>query len=111
MFTSAAAFLFLLGNVLYLHGWFWGGFVLAAGLFYVIYCLACWWRDVVVEATFEGQHTRMVQAGLKMGAALFIVSEVMFFFAFFWSFFYYSVAPVVWIGGVWPPLGIEAPSP
>lgn len=111
LFTSAAAFVFLLGNVMYMHSWVWGGYVLAFGFFYVIYCLACWWRDVVVEATFEGQHTRMVQKGLKLGMILFIASEVMFFFAFFWSFFYYSVAPVIWIGGVWPPLGIEAPSP
>lgn len=48
-----------------------------------------------MEATFEGQHTRMVQKGLKLGMILFIASEVMFFFAFFWSFFYYSVAPVI----------------
>lgn len=85
--------------------------MLAGGLAYLVYCLSCWWRDVVVEATFEGRHTRRVQAGIRMGMALFIASEVMFFFAFFWSFFYYSVAPVIWIGGVWPPLGIEAPSP
>lgn len=95
LFTSAAAFIFLLGNVMYMHGWVWGGYVLAFGVLYVIYCLACWWRDVVVEATFEGQHTRMVQNGLKLGMILFIASEVMFFFAFFWSFFYYSVAPVI----------------
>ena len=43
--------------------------------------------------------------------ALFIVSEVMFFFSFFWSFFYYSVSPTIWVGCVWPHLGIEAPSP
>lgn len=34
---------------------------------------------------------------------LFIVSEVMFFFAFFWAFFHSSIAPVYNIGGVWPP--------
>ena len=38
---------------------------------------------------------------------LFIVSEVMFFFAFFWAFFYSSISPSIWIGGVWPPKGIE----
>lgn len=37
---------------------------------------------------------------------LFIVSEVMFFFAFFWGFFHSSLAPVFNIGGVWPPKAI-----
>jgi len=34
---------------------------------------------------------------------LFIVSEIMFFFSFFWAFFHFSLAPSIWIGGVWPP--------
>jgi len=96
---------------MYMHSWQFGGYLLIFGFSYTIYCLTCWWRDVVVESTYEGQHTEYVQAGIKMGMILFIASEVMFFFAFFWSFFYYSVAPVIWIGGVWPPLGIDAPSP
>lgn len=111
LFTSMAIFIFLLGCIMYLHSWVWGGFVFAFGFSYTIYCLSCWWRDVVVEGTFEGQHTLMVQYGLKTGMLLFIASEVMFFFAFFWSFFYYSVSPVIWIGGIWPPLGIEVPNP
>jgi cytochrome c oxidase subunit 3 len=46
-----------------------------------------WWRDVIREATFEEQHTVAVQKGLRLGMILFIVSEVMFFFAFFGLFF------------------------
>jgi len=38
---------------------------------------------VVREATLEGQHTFAVEAGLRLGMILFIVSEIMFFFAFF----------------------------
>jgi heme/copper-type cytochrome/quinol oxidase subunit 3 len=38
---------------------------------------------VVREATFEGHHTKAVQTGIRYGMILFIVSEVMFFFAFF----------------------------
>ena len=34
---------------------------------------------------------------------LFIVSEIMFFFAFFWGFFHSSLNPSIAIGGVWPP--------
>jgi cytochrome c oxidase subunit 3 len=37
---------------------------------------------------------------------LFIVSEIMFFFAFFWAFFHSSITPTYNIGGVWPPTAI-----
>ena len=38
---------------------------------------------------------------------LFIVSEVMFFFAFFWAFFWAALSPTPEIGSVWPPQGID----
>lgn len=43
-----------------------------------------------------------------MGVVLFIVSEVMFFFAFFWAYFHSSLAPAIEIGSIWPPAGIAA---
>lgn len=42
-----------------------------------------------------------------MGVRLFIVSEVCFFFAFFWAYFHSRLAPRIEIGGVWPPVGIK----
>ena len=68
------------GLVLYIHK-FIRGFLLE---FFVMYT---WWRDVIREATFEDQHTIAVQKGLRLGMILFIVSEVMFFFAFFLGIF------------------------
>ncbi|HEY4874958.1 MAG TPA: cytochrome c oxidase subunit 3, partial [Puia sp.] len=73
--------------------------------------MSIWWRDVIREATFEGMHTRIVQRGLRLGFVLFIVSEVMFFFAFFWAFFHSSLAPTIQIGSIWPPAGIEVFNP
>jgi heme/copper-type cytochrome/quinol oxidase subunit 3 len=49
----------------------------------------------------EGQHTNIVQLGLRYGMLLFIVSEIMFFFAFFWAFFAAALAPVIEIGSIW----------
>ena len=37
---------------------------------------------------------------------LFIISEVMFFFAFFWAFFHSSLSPTFNLGGIWPPEAI-----
>ena len=52
-----------------------------------------------------------MQSGLRWGILLFIASEVMFFFAFFWAFFHASLAPTVEIGEVWPPKGLEVLNP
>ena len=53
-----------------------------------------WWRDINREGTIEGQH-RIVQDGLRMGMILFIVSEIMFFFAFFGHFFILVLIPAL----------------
>merc|ERR1712157_645229 len=73
-------------------------------LFYSIYM---WWRDIIREATLEEQHTFSVQRSLRLGMLLFIVSEIMFFFAFFWAFFHSSLSPTYNIGAIWPPEAIE----
>lgn len=70
------------------------------GLFLVVFTMAQWWRDVVREARMQGFHGVAVARGLRMGVVLFIVSEVCFFFAFFWAFFHRSLAPSVELGNV-----------
>ena len=95
------------GGVMYMHSYSGGGFFLTIGLFAIIYTMFVWWRDIVREATFEGQHTKVVQIGMRLGMLLFIASEVMFFFAFFWGFFHSSLNPTPELGSLWPPQGIE----
>jgi len=85
--TAIAAFSLTISAVAYfqrLHG---GGINLLLSLVTVICFMTIWWRDVLREAAFEGAHTRIIQRGLRLGVALFILSEVMFFFGFFWAFF------------------------
>jgi cytochrome c oxidase subunit 3 len=104
--ASLGAFMLTSGLVLYMHKFIGGESLLLTGFTLILYTMYTWWRDVVREATFEDQHTVVVQKGLRLGMILFIVSEVMFFFAFFWAFFHSSIAPVYSIGGVWPPKAI-----
>jgi cytochrome c oxidase subunit 3 len=66
-----------------------------------------WWRDIVRERTYQGFHTSYVVSGLKIGVFLFILSEVCFFFAFFWAYFHRRLAPAVEIGSRWPPYGVR----
>jgi len=99
------------GGVMYFHNFSGGYALLLWGFFTVLLIMFVWWRDIVREGTYEGQHTKDVQFGLRMGMLLFIVSEVMFFFAFFWAFFNSSLAPAHDIGGVYPPVGINVLNP
>lgn len=84
---------------------------LVIGLALVLITMYQWWRDVVREATFQGHHTSLVVNGLRFGIILFIVSEVLFFFGFFWGFFHNSLAPTPDIGCTWPPPGINVLDP
>lgn len=57
-----------------------------------------------IESLF---HSNLVWKGFKIGFILFIISEIMFFFGFFWGFFHSSISPTVQIGAVWPPIDVE----
>jgi hypothetical protein len=86
-FGSFSAFTFVFGAVMYFHNYERGWAIFTVGFFFTLVVMFFWWRDVIREATFEGQHTGAVKAGIRMGMLLFITSEIMFFFAFFWAFF------------------------
>jgi len=110
--AAVGTFIMLFGAVLWMQGitpW-----VFAIGLVAVLYAMFVWWADVVTEAQ-TGDHTKVVQIGLRYGVILFIMSEVMFFSAWFWSFFKHAMYPMTEgspaIDGVWPPVGIETFDP
>ena len=104
--ASLGAFFMTNGGVLYMHKMLDGWSLFANGFFLILFVMWVWWRDITREATYEEHHSFVVQRGLRLGMILFIVSEIMFFLAFFWAFFHSSLAPVYSIGGVWPPKSI-----
>jgi len=106
-----AGLFFMVGFTTWMHSYNGGTAAFFFGIFSVIFVMFGWWKDVIREGTFEGHHTQIVQKGLKYGMILFIASEVMFFFAFFWAFFHSSLSPAIQIGGIWPPRGIPVLSP
>lgn len=84
---------------------------LTLGLICVVCSMSFWFRDIISEGTYLGNHTLAVQRGINMGVALFIVSEALFFLAIFWAFFHSALSPTVELGGMWPPMGISAINP
>ena len=94
-----------------MHGFPFVQITLASALLLVIYSMSLWFRDIISEGTFLGNHTSAVQRGLNMGVGLFIVSEALFFLSVFWSFFHSAGGPPVETGVKWPPMGIDTVNP
>ena len=117
--ASMALLLLAIGAITFMHKMAIGNILLPAGFASVIAVLYAWWKSVVKEAIVDKAHNNVVQQGLRIGMSLFILSEVMFFFAFFFSFFHSSLFPVdvlengLWSlkEGIWPPEGIKTFDP
>ena len=105
---AVAGFIMLFGAVLWMKDS--GPWMFLIGFVGVLYVMFAWWSDTIAE-NFAGDHTPVVMIGLRYGFILFIMSEVMFFAAWFWSFFKHAMYPMPAIGGVWPPEGIEVFDP
>ncbi|HRE45577.1 MAG TPA: cytochrome c oxidase subunit 3 [Terricaulis sp.] len=74
--TEAGDFFFSKGS--------WTIFTIGMGIL-ILTCIG-WWGDVIKESR-AGDHTPVVDLGLRYGMILFIASEIMFFVAWFWMFF------------------------
>ena len=93
---SLSALLLTGGGVMWMHEVAIGPWVTLLGFLGVLYVMYRWWGDVLKESA-SGAHSEVVAKGLRLGMALFITSEVFFFFAFFWAFFW---------GALYPPMTI-----
>lgn len=62
-----------------------------------------WFRDIIRERTFQGNHTYFIKIILKFSIIIFIISELFFFISFFWTFFHRSISPSIEINIIWPP--------
>ena len=109
---ALAAFVMLTGAVMWMHDG--GPWLFLIGFATVLYVMFSWWSEMVEEGE-QGDHTPVVRIGLRYGFIFFIMSEVMFFVAWFWSFFKHAMYPMgplsPAVDGQWPPAGIETFDP
>lgn len=101
IFTRIGIFFSILNLLIYTRGWNFYFFITSQ--LCLIITLRLWWRDVNRESLIQGLHPLRTEEGLKKGFILFIISEVIFFFRFFWGFFQFSLAPTIELGSIWPP--------
>jgi len=104
--VSQTLFSFAVGFVAYMHGYNNTLYIISLLLTAAISYL--WWKDVVRESTYQGNHTIAVVSGIQLGVILFIVSELMLFISFFWALLHSSLSPSIELASTWPPIGITA---
>lgn len=75
-----------------------GKYVLLLGILGIIYMFFGWFSNVISES-LAGYYNKQVDVSFRMGMGWFILSEVMFFAAFFGALFYARVLSVPWLGG------------
>nr|UVV36467.1 cytochrome c oxidase subunit 3 [Tettigometridae sp.] len=109
--TSTNIMITMQGMVLWMYKKEMSLTMILIGMTLMLSCVMLWWRDIVRESTFQGNHTKKVKKGLKLGMIMFIISELMFFMSFFWTLFHSSLSPNTEIGMNWPPKSIETFNP
>lgn len=109
--TSFSLLALTTSTVSTMHGFSISQNFLYTSLLVLVCSMSLWFRDIITEATYLGNHTLAVQRGLNMGVGLFIISEAFFFLAIFWTFFHSSLSPNTEMGTFWPPNGINAVNP
>ncbi|MFZ9085086.1 MAG: cytochrome c oxidase subunit 3 [Steroidobacteraceae bacterium] len=97
-FGSISLFVLMIGAAMTLIGAGGGSMVLIAG-FVLLFTLFFLWFGKVIEENQAGLYNMQVDRSFRMGMTWFIISEVMFFAAFFGALFYVRQLSLPWIGG------------
>lgn len=111
LYTSVSLFGLATSAALAMHNFFYSYYTNYTAFVLVVSVMSFWFRDIISEATYLGDHTSAVQKGLNLGIILFIVSEALFFVAIFWAFFHSALTPTVELGAQWPPVGVVPVNP
>jgi len=95
---SIALFIAFFGAAIMLNGSGFGTLLLGVGLTILGFMLFGWFGTVIRESV-GGLYNKQVDVSFRWGMGWFIVSEVMFFAAFFGALFYARIYSVPWLGG------------
>ena len=97
-FGSVSLFVLMAGAALYLSGFAGGGWILLVGLA-LLFTLFFLWFGKVIGENQAGLYNMQVDRSFRMGMMWFILSEVMFFGAFFGALFYARQLSLPWLSG------------
>ena len=80
-------------------------------LLLIVLTVLSWFKDVGRERDYYREHRFIRNNYFKIGIILFIRSEVMFFFSFFWCYFDFVLVVDRELGRIWPPKGVRRINP
>tara|TARA_B100000767_G_scaffold268488_1_gene288834 strand:- start:236 stop:1114 length:879 start_codon:yes stop_codon:yes gene_type:complete len=95
---TLSLFITFLGGAMMFNSADTGKYVLIIGLAALTYMFAGWFADVISES-IAGKYSKQVDVSFRMGMGWFILSEVMFFAAFFGALYYARVFSIPWLSG------------
>jgi len=95
---SIGLFLTLGGFAILLNGSSVGKWMMIIGAIVILHMLFGWFGTVIRESE-GGRYNDQVDVSFRWGMGWFILSEVLFFAAFFGALFYIRVLSVPWLGG------------
>lgn len=108
IFTSFSVMNLALSIALTSHGYIGNNYLILLSIIVILYSMTLWFKDIIAESTYLGDHTLAVKRGINQGFILFVVSEILIFISLFWAYLHSALNPNVEIGMSWPPTGIEA---
>jgi cytochrome c oxidase subunit 3 len=95
---TVSLFVTFLGGAMMFNSADAGKYVLIIGLALLTYMFAGWFADVISES-IAGKYSKQVDVSFRMGMGWFILSEVMFFAAFFGALYYARMFSIPWLSG------------
>lgn len=95
---SVGLFVMMLGAANWLNSNPTGPWLFALGAAAVVVMIFGWFGQVIVESE-RGLYNSAVDVSFRQGMIWFIISEIMFFAAFFGALFYARTFAVPWLGG------------
>jgi len=95
---SVGLLLLMVGVSIWLNGADAGFWVMLSGFAVMVIMLTGWFGTVIAESQ-GGKYNAQVDSSFRMGMFWFILSEVMFFAAFFGALFYARNMSIPWLGG------------
>ncbi len=75
------------------------------GFIGLIVILLLWFYHIYLETVPFFEQSSCVNKNIQNGFYLFLCSELMFFFPFFWAYFSNALSPEPFYGLCWPPMG------
>ena len=95
---SLSIFTFFLGSAMLFNNSDGAKYVFLLGIAALVYMFVGWFTDVVSESR-AGNYNKQVDVSFRMGMGWFILSEVMFFAAFFGALYYARMFSIPWLSG------------